>query len=69
MFRPVGVFLCSRRLRYCPSVEPSFELFGLYCYDCSMVSSVTVASEMMVVAYVKVVLDSFISSSIRFRFS
>ena len=50
MFRPVGVFLCSRRLRCCPSVVPSFELFGLYCYDCSMVSSVTVASEMMVVA-------------------
>ena len=69
MFRPDGVFLCSRRLRYCPSAAPSFELLGLYCYVCSMVSSVAVASEMMVVAYVKAVLDSFISSSIRFRFS
>ena len=69
MFRPDGVFLCSRRLRCWPSVVPSFELFGLFCYGCSMVSCVIEASEMMVVASVKVVLDSFISSSIRFRFS
>ena len=71
VFRPDGVFLCSRRLRYCPSVAPSFELFGLYCYVYSIVSSVTVASVIVVIAYVTavvvvtavtaVVLDSFIS--------